>query len=365
MKIAIVNRHPDDVLGGSEMQCDNIATELHNRGHDVIYIAPGGDSSKDYRRPYPVVPTVAAGREIAHAVAEIRPDIVYWRMNRFHFLQAARRIHALGVPIVFAVSHIDDTKRFTFLANPRSGPLQALRAVKQVASSYFNYFGFRYVSGVSYLNEDFLGRLPISPSAFVPNSVDETTTPFEWPRPYVAWVANIKMNKRPEFFYRLAEELSDRGVDFLMVGAMMSRTHDWLTEDHADKSFYHLGPMSIEQVNGFLAGSLLMVHTCRPEGFGNNFLQAWLKSKATVSLGFDPCGYIEKYGLGGVAHDDWERFVSIVGRYIADPEFAQAAGSRAYQFARHRFSKKQTVDALLNLIKLAISKNRQSQGDSQ
>ncbi|MCG2590668.1 hypothetical protein [Rhodohalobacter sulfatireducens] len=39
MKIAVVNTHFVDEIGGSQLQCDLKADELEKRGYDVTYLA--------------------------------------------------------------------------------------------------------------------------------------------------------------------------------------------------------------------------------------------------------------------------------------------------------------------------------------
>lgn len=357
MKVVIVNRHPVDVLGGSETQCDNIASELTQRDHDVVYVAPSGTKESIYDRSYRVVSVRSDGAAISKAVIAERPDVVYWRFNKNNLFVAARKIAAAGIPIVYAVSHIDDTKAFTYLANTKGGLIQRLKAVKQSLTSFINYQGFKYISGVTYLNEQYMGLLNVSPEKYVPNSVDETEEEFDWPRPFVIWVSNIKRDKRPEIYYDIAKHFEGSGVDFLMVGSMMSKVHDYLTVPQAISNFYYLGPKSVRQVNGMLAKAMFMVHTCKPEGFGNNFIQAWLRGKPTVSFGFDPGGYINRFDLGGVADDDWNKMTKLVGALIADPASRADHGRKALNFAKSSFSKKITVDALLPFL-IKVSKLR-------
>ncbi len=344
MKVAIVNRHPADVLGGSETQCDNIATGLRERGHDVVYIAPEGKLGRDYQRSYQVIPVTSNAASISRAVINANPDVVYWRLNKFYLYRAARRISEWRIPIIFAISHINDIRRWTYLANPKSGIVQFVKAAKQGLYSSFNYRGYKHVAGVTSLNPDYLGALPVPKQRFVANSVDDSVVDFSWPRPFVAWVANIKPAKRPELYVRLARELAGRGVDFLMVGSIQSKDYEWIRLAPDAGCFHYLGPKTIQQVNGILARSLFLVHTCEPEGFGNVFIQAWLQRKPTVTLGFDPAGYISEHGLGGTADGNWEVFVGLVADLIENLSMRESIGQRAFAFARQNFSVAKTVE---------------------
>lgn len=348
MQIAIVNRHASDVLGGSEIQCDNIATGLQNRGHCVTYIAPGGAKSKNYNRTYSVKPVDPTGESIAHAVLASNPDVVYWRLNRYMLFRAARIISSHRVPIVFAVSHIRDTKRFQHTSSINT-PKGLIRAAKEIFTNAYNYQGFKYVSAATSLNPDFLGLLPISHQIHVPNSVTMDSMPFSWPRPYVVWIANLKAAKRPELFVRLAARLEHTGVDFLMFGQIQAEEYNGIGSG-APSNFHYLGPCTFEESNGVISSSLLLAHTCRPEGFGNNFIQAWLAGKPTVSLGFDPGGYIEQEKLGGFADDDFENFVSTIEALLCSDAKRHEVGKRARTFAEANFSVQRTVDTLEKVL---------------
>jgi glycosyltransferase involved in cell wall biosynthesis len=356
LKIAIINRHPADVMGGSEMQCDNIATGLHAKGHDVTYIAPAGVTGKNYGRNYTVQPVVSESGSIARAIAEGKPDIVYWRLNKYHFYRAVKETARRNIPVVFAMSHINDSKRFTFVENPFKGPVQFLRAMKQGLLNAWNHRGYKYISGVTTMNPDFLKLLPIDKQCFVPNSVDTVSVPFAWPRPYILWVSNLKAAKRPELFVKLAHVLASRDIDFLMVGSIQSEEYKWIAQENArTPNFHYLGPKTLQEVNGMLAGALMLVHTCKPEGFPNNFLQAWFQGRPTVAFEFDPAACIENNKLGGNAKGDWDALVSIVSNLLDDDALRTATGVRAKAYAESTYSVERTVDTLESFLMEIVS----------
>lgn len=363
MKIAIVNRHPNDVIGGSELQCDNIALGLTLRGHEIIYIAPAGKIGADYHRPYAVVPVKSNGRAIANAVAAAKPDIVYWRLNKYHFLAAARRLARKKIPIVFAISHVNDTKWWSVHANPKAGLRPFLKSIKQGLKNTLNHFGFCYVAGVTSVNPDYLNRLRIREQAFVPSSVDTHSVPFAWKRPFVLWASNIKAAKQPEKFVALAQSCTGMGIDFLMVGQIQDPAYDWIKdENNRTPHFHHLTNKTLQDVNGILTQSLFLVHTCRAEGFPNIFLQAWMQKKTVVTFDFDPANYIERYKLGAYAKGDWNRFLYHVRSYIEDGASRVEAGTRAYDLAATEFSRAQTLDTLERFLFDILTKKQEFLG---
>ena len=339
LKVAIVNQHPADMLGGSEIQCDIIARGLTERGHQVDYLAVGGQSGRDYQVPYGVHPVARRADAIADRVLLLKPDILYWRFNKHCFARSVARIRRAGIPVVFSVSHVRDVTRFFFQPEAWGPPgwKSMRRAFKEGWRLYREHGGFAHVDALVSNNPDNLGRVKVRLQEYIPNSMLDATRPFSWPRPYCLWVANIKNRKQPEKYVELARRLRDTGVDFLMVGQLQSRSYAALLEQ-GPENFHYLGERDLFEVNGMLAGALFLVHTCLPEGFSNNFIQAWLQSRTVVSLAFDPGGILVARNLGIYAHGDMEAFVASVRELIEDPLKARRLGDEARVYAQSCFS---------------------------
>lgn len=356
MKIVFVNRHPDDIVGGSEIQCEALAAKMAQKGYDVTYVAPAG-SNRNYGKNYRVMPVASNAASISKAIIDAKPDIVYWRFNKYYFHLTARKIAKQKIPIVFAVSHVNDTRVWSHRENIRAGFKSALKAIKQGILTTWNHLGFRYVDGITVINPDHLNILPISAQRFVPNAITENLIPFSWPRPYIVWVSNIKPAKRPELFIDLAKTYEQHGIDFLMIGDIQASDYDWI-KDHTKipSNFHFLGSKSLEEINGIIASALFLVHTCKPEGFGSVFLQAWLQSKATVTYEFDPGHYIQAQGLGGAANNNWNNFTSVVQGLIKNSSLRNDAGARARQFAIKTFSAEESTNKLEKFL-LQVKQN--------
>jgi glycosyltransferase involved in cell wall biosynthesis len=357
LRIAIVNQHPTDMLGGSEIQCDIIARTLTEFGHQVDYIAVGGRRDDNYATPYRVRPVPRRAEAIAEQVIAARPDILYWRFNKHCFAKAAKRIKQAGIPIVFSVSHVRDVSKLYWQPDAwRSGGLRGLRrALKESWRLYREHHGFAYVDALVSNNPDNLGASDIPLKAYIPNSMITAGEPFAWPRPYCLWVANIKDRKQPEKYLELAAALPDLGVDFLMVGQLQSKSYAPLLANGPD-NFHFLGEKRLAEVNGMLAGCLFLVHTCHPEGFSNNFIQAWLQGKTVISLAFDPGGLLASEGLGLYAGNDMETFVAQSRQLIETPELARSMGEHARLYANNHFSPATNVGQLEALFHQLLKK---------
>lgn len=369
LRVAVINKHPFDVMGGSEMQTGIIAMGLHDRGHDVTYGAVGGGRG-GYDVPYAVRPL---GREFRRDFGELldeaEPDIVYWRHNKGSLLAAVRLAKRAGVPFVFGVSHVRDVTPWASTSKrpARETGLrgQALRGARQVWRSLngrLNHVALRMVDGATSLNRDYLDLLPVQHRIHLPNAVPEEVVPFSWRRPFILWVANVKASKHPEAYIELAERCNALPVDFLMVGRIAQNGyHDLLRSATIPSNLHYLGAKTPGEVNGMLRASLFLVHTCYPEGFGNIFIQAWQAGRPTISLHFDPEGLIERCRVGYYA-GDVDTLVQQVTELATTPGARREQGARALELGS-RYSAEQTLDHIEAF--LAATVRRATRGSSE
>lgn len=347
-KIVIVNRHRDDKIGGSELQCDLIASELAIRGHEVVYIVPGGKGPYQNDRDYRIIPCEDNGEKIAEKTINEQPEIVYWRYNKRNFYDAVSRMDRAGLTVIFSSSSEEDVKKG--LSNKKK--LSIRKKVKLYLRKRKNYRGFNHVKAVVVNNISHLNKLPVPYQTFIPNGVICTRIPFQWNRPYCAWISSLKQIKRPELLLELANQFKGRNIDFIMVGEIQEEEYSWFAEkSHLPENVHYLGVKTPEEVNGILYGSELHIHTCFPEGFPNVFIQAWTQETPSVSLGYDPSGYITKHKMGGYAKNDFNTFVKLTDKYLTHPELAKEAGRNARTFANSMFDTKKSVDMLEEVFK--------------
>jgi len=355
MKILIINKHILDSLGGSEIQCDIIARELQKKGHDILYFAING-KRKGYNTSYKIIPRFLSEKTISKVCKQFKPDIIYWRYNKNHLLKILKEIKKYNIPIVFSVSHISDVKRWHVREKIKINSIKNIKStiltLRQSVINFYNHRAFNYVDGLISLNSNYLNIAPVARQIFIPNSsVEDKTIPFSWPKNFCVWVANIKPRKNPEKFVELAYKLNYSKIDFLMIGEMQSDKYNWIYDSkHTPSNFYYLGPKSIEEVNGILKESLFLVHTCEPEGFSNNFIQAWIQSKPVISLYFDPCGYISQKKIGYVSRN-MNKFVKDTIELVENEKLRNEIGNRAKKFAQENFSPEKNISLLESFLK--------------
>jgi glycosyltransferase involved in cell wall biosynthesis len=347
LKIFIVNQHKQLALGGSELQCDIIAKGLKDRGNDVVYIALGSHSIDFSNIPYKIIPFKFSFKKFFYLLRKEKPDIIYWRNRQFR-LAAVINAKLMRIPFVFAVSSPDDLKVFWYrIDNPKNYFLTQLLKARQLVKSFYNYFGLLLSDGVTSLNSKYLEKVPIKNKVTVWNAMENDSIPFSWPRPYFLWVSNIKPIKRPEIYLKLAQKLSEENldVDFLMVGSIKSDHYRLLIhETETTANFHYLGLKTPNEVNGILKNSIALIHTCLPEGFGNNFIQAWHSGCPTITYEFDPENLIRGEQLGFVADNNFDNLVEQTKFMIKNKSERKKMGDRALKFAQSNFFSSRLID---------------------
>ncbi|TDR38605.1 glycosyltransferase involved in cell wall biosynthesis [Tahibacter aquaticus] len=335
MRVLILARHPSRALGGIEIQCELTARQLAAIGHEVCYAAAGGTAGTPPATYTIDTWTPGDAAQTATLIARARPDVIYLRHNKAGLRVTARAAARAGVPLVFAASSLQDVKAFSYHAKHTAWTPRRLASVAwQCLRSRWNWSGFRWVSAAVSLNADYTDRLPVQLRCHIPDSMEATPLPFRWQRRFVAWVAQIKDYKNPGAYVELARRCADLDIDFLMIGEVVSPRYRWVARGvDLPANFHYLGARTPAEVNGVLAAASALVHTCDPEGFGNNFIQAWLQGTPTLSLYFDPGGTIARERLGSVPGDlpGLERDLR---NLLAEEDTRAQMGERAQNYAR-------------------------------
>lgn len=355
MKILIVNQHKEDVLGGSEIQCDLIAKYLTKFGHTVIYGAING-KSESYNTKYTVNKISRSSKSIIQLCKKVQPDVVYWRFNKHLFYKTVKAIKQQKIPIVFGISHINDVTRFAYKPSTTKNIISTLlKKYRQQLISAYNYRGINHLQGIIAQNNSQYNLIQSNNKIQIYSSVIGKLVNFNWKKPYCVWVANIKKSKNPEEFIRLARKFENKEIDFIMVGKIQQNNYEFIEKGiDLPKNFIYLGPKTYEEVNGILKNSLFMIHTCNPEGFPNNFMQAWKQAKPTISLYFDPNGFITSERIGFYSKSR-EQMQLDVEKLIDDEELRNEMGHQAYRFAHENFDPNQNINKLERFLKEIVN----------
>ena len=358
MKILLINQHMLDWIGGSEIQCDLIASYLLRFGHQVYYgvVRPNNIS---YKTPYSCIRIQRPFFWFFFKMLiKIKPHVIYWRFHKNHLLYSTILCKILGVKFVFGTSSILDYKKIlpfdsisSFKGHCKLKSLYNfmkyfLKYIKRQFKHFVNFYGFYFVDLLIDIRKEFSGILPVKKEIVIYNSMLADKISFKWQKPYIAWVANLKPNKNPKVFTELADSFRDYDVDFLMIGRIQHQKFNYVKEYNQKKvNFHYLGIKSVEEVNGVISSSLFLVHTCDPEGFGNIFIQAWLQGKPVVSLYFDPDSIMQKNKIGFLS-ESFEKMISDVRKLIEDDKLRDRMGNTAKTFAEQNFNPKINIKRL-------------------
>lgn len=362
MRVLIVNQHVQDEIGGSEIQCDIIGSHLTKFGHDVIYGIVNA-RKETYNVDYDwVVLKKPYWLHFGRALKSIKPNVVYWRLGKNRLLAAALLTRYYGMKFVFSVSSVFDTKRwissgeklFALDYGRKWTVLQftkaSLRTINWFLKSALNYNGFYFVDVVVHQRGDLMGKLPVKRQQKIYNSVSSDHKPFKWDKPYIVWVANLKPIKNPERFIELATNFRKRDIDFLMIGAIQDPRYDNIfNKAGLPNNLHYLGVKTPEEVNGIIRYSLFLVHTCDPEGFSNNLIQAWSQGKPTISLYFDPDGTITKNQIGFVP-GTMQKMIEDTEKLLTNETLRNSMGKKARDLAAAQFSAELNVKKLEKLF---------------
>lgn len=365
MKILIINKHFSQTIGGSEMQCGLIADGLSRRGHDVVYGTPlqlSNSIDDDKSINYLLVHLDLKSKEsVRDFLDQQKPDIIYWRYNKHYLNNIIPVCKVSQTPFVFAVSHINDITKFAYKPKVITGFLGRFKSVlnilKQKRESARQFTYLKDISGLTSLNSEFLGKVNAPKERLIKNAVPSDQTDFNWDKPYIAWVSSIKASKRPESFIALAKSFKSLEIDFLMVGPVQQANYQHkLAEAQQLHNFHYLGTKTPEEVNGILNSALLLINTCAPEGFGNNFIQAWMQGCPTISLSFDPDGTISREGLGLVSGSQYQMEQDL--KYlINNSQLRNEMGQKAKVFAQQQFSQERLASEVESFLLEILHEN--------
>lgn len=288
---------------------------------------------------------------ITRLLREIRPDVVYQRSGSAYTGIAASYARESGCRMVWHVASDMDVLPF-------AGQLWQPRTLLKYIDKRILEYGVRHASDIvvqtydqNELLREHYGRQASMLIRNIHPLPEElvikvgTTT--------VLWIANLKPNKQPEAFIRLARTCLDLPkVRFLMIGQPFSNVAQQRTFEisvAAVSNVTYLGTLPIEEVNALLASSHVLVNTSLIEGFSNTFIQAWMRRVPVLSLNVDPDRLLGNEGVGFCARSDEASFHRTLREWLGDRFLREAIGHRAQIYAQAHHSE-QNVKPLIEML---------------
>lgn len=157
--------------------------------------------------------------------------------------------------------------------------------------------------------------------------------------PVVCWIANARPVKQPELFLELIEGLQDlvqiQKIRFIMVlgrNIQMYKNTALMQRLKKYSSVEVLGQLTIDEANGVMEKSSILVNTSIYEGFSNTFIQAWLRETPVVSLNSDPDDIIKDYQIG-FHSKTMDQLKNDVRYLIENPDVRTSMGKKARAYA--------------------------------
>lgn len=315
-------------MGGAEMQAELLGAGLARRGWDVHYVAEflprsvgampqlihGVHVHSMRVRPHDL--SVLNYLLLRRTTQAIDPDVYYQRAGGVYTGMVARIARAQGKPFVFGCASSLDCVPVPqrdpgFAAVSRHGMWRrVVRAPRARISSAFYSYGVGGATQVVCQTREqavMLRQWKGVDSVVIPNGhqVPDPVQAVRQQPPVVLFVGNIKRVKRPLLFVELARACQGLEARFVMIGyptdGDLSREVSRQAEELPNLSY--VGGLAREEVAEWLNVAQLLVSTSSHEGFPNVFIEAWLRGVPTMSIGIDPDGVIEAYGIGRCASD--------------------------------------------------------------
>ena len=358
----VLKWHPDDEIGGAEIQAWMIAQGLAKRGWEVAYISEThqgqiNGTQKNGVRLYSLPPqpqnfSFLNYFVLRRVISSIKAKVYYQRVVDGYtglVVQIAKRQNAVSV---WASSSLlldcfpDQMQRDWWSRSHRRW--KGISFLPAWLTDRIAEYGIRNADQViaqtqeqkEAIRHSWKRESIVIPNSHpVPESVAEKTG-----IPVIVWLGSIKSIKQPLLFVELAKRCSDMNARFVMAGApvdpALSAELKEQTRDILNLSY--LGPIPFEETNTLLQSAALLVSTSMGEGFSNTFIQAWLRNVPVVSF-VDPDGVIETNNLGLCA-DTFEDLVSSVKKMIMSPDARWEMGKQCRDYAVRKHGLDQIMD---------------------
>lgn len=339
------------VTGGAERQQWMLARALASTGWDVTVgvrrspLRPGESRSAEGVRFVGIGQghVLRAWNDFFRAQ---RPDWWFWQCASHLFGFGVALARASGSRAIFGVGIDGDVHVRTALGHrQRWWPAYAL--------------GLAWADAIALQHEGQRTGLPqrwSRKALVVPNIVTaaESVVPHVKRDPAVAWLAALRVQKRPDRLIELARLLPS--MRFIVCGSTTSYMTPEGYGERAIETFRTLpnidyrGQVSPEEALRISRESALLLSTSQEEGFPQTFLEAWSYGTPVVTLGINPDNVITKHGLGAVDTDVARAAASIDG-LMADAEMRERIGRRARQYVAEAHSPMAAVRAFERLLK--------------
>lgn len=370
MRILLISSsYPSERMGGAEYQTFLLAKGLANLNHQTLFLATNMESENELVDNKIAVEGIPSRMKIGWRnhyhrlytiVEQFKPDIIYVR--DFNEIAIVSSISTeMKIPMVSMSCHAMETTPFLvgyhpfetlghFRKRDTLAHFRSFLSIRSTAAHVCNTKALKRSIQRWYRHKTFQTIYNGSPIP-LKDCVHQVSTG------QVIWVNNLKRWKRPELFIELARNLPE--YRFMMVGRL-SGGRTFLRDikkklAKAPPNLQYLGALPIESVNELISQSDLLLYTSLPvEGFGNSFIQAWLRCVPTLSLSYQLDGILERESIGRCS-PSFDSLVADVNELMKDEQLRLEMGSRAREYASRNHNPDKMVSKYECLFKNVIS----------
>lgn len=153
----------------------------------------------------------------------------------------------------------------------------------------------------------------------------------------VVWVGNVGSGARRSKGVGTLADVASRlpTVRFVVVGGLTATSvrtaHSRLL---TMPNITLLGPQPYEETQRVIARARAVLNTSPAEGFSNVMLEGWALGKPAFTLSVNPNGLLGETGLGRCAEGSPDMLSELLGRFLTDQVWLEAAGRRARDYVQ-------------------------------
>ena len=270
-----------------------------------------------------------------------RPEWWFWQCASHLFGFGVAMAHAAGARTIFGVGVDGDVHVRTALYRRRwLWPAYAL--------------GLSRTDCIALQHEGQRHGLPARWSwkaSVVPNIVPPpgAVVPHARREPSVAWIAALRVQKRPDRLIELARLVPH--VRFVVCGSATTFMTPPGYSERAIELFRTLpnidyrGQVSPDEALRISRESSLLLSTSQEEGYPQTFLEAWSYGTPVVTLGINPGSVITDHGLGAVC-PDVQSAATVIDSLLRHGDERERMAGRTRQYVAEAHSSKVAVAAL-------------------
>lgn len=372
MKIAVrMKIHPSTSVGGSERQMELIGRELVKKEVDFHYIT---NQLQEDQKTFEIINKIkvhALSPKINKSPRTIMEKILYFfssydlpiffnhfRKLNFEIYHLRGSSTIIGIWAFFAkfIKHKKFVYTISHIRHCISGSLNF---------SPLNYKIFEYgikkadvvITLAEYMKKTLSHNYGIN-SVVIKSGHPIPKGPFKKDKPpMILWISRLLDWKRPELFLKIAEDLKNLEVTFLLIGPGSYKKGEILALSKKQKNFSFIDGVPSGKDNEYYERASLFINTSIHEGYPNSFIQSWLRETPVVSLDVDPDCDICKNGLGFHAKGNYNKLVEKIKELIENPSKLKEMGKNCREYAIKNHDIKKTAEQHYKLYSLILKKN--------